>query len=160
MAATDAGPQSVLSAAAAQAESAPPETSTTPLERGSRRPPASTTSARASIAGELCTRPMIGRRSPGFSASSPTTRPRRGGREELGRLGESLQRDLADRLEVQILVRADLVDDGAGDEDLPGEGSRGDPVGEVDVAAEVVAVAVDRVAEVHAGPRADRKSVV
>ena len=67
--------------------------------------------------------------------------------------GKPFSSHLADRLEVQVLGAADRVDDRAGDQHLAGQCAGDDPVGEVDVAAVVVAVAVDGAAEVQARPR-------
>src|SRR5215204_6334339 len=111
-----------------QTESRPPESRTRTSRRGSSRPVARTRSMRSAVSLALAT---------GFASLRHLTRD-----EQLGRLGEALHRDLADLLEAQ--VRARRLDDGARDEHFAAGGPRGDPRREVDRAAVVVAVAVER----------------
>ena len=63
--------------------------------------------------------------------------------EELGRLGEALEADLADRLGAVRPRSPSASATAVGDQHLAGQGAADDAVGEVDVGAEVVAVAVD-----------------
>src|SRR3954469_12326411 len=70
-----------------------------------------------------------------------------------GRQVDALQLDLADRLEIEVLGLAHRLDDGVGDQDLAGERASDDSVGEIDVTAEVVAIAVDGLAVMDADPR-------
>ena len=72
---------------------------------------------------------------------------------DLDRLGDVLERDLADRLEAGRDLAARMVDRGAGDIDRPALGDLLQSHGDVDALAVDIAVLEDDVAEIDADPQ-------
>ena len=77
----------------------------------------------------------------------------RAGDEQLHRLPEPLQLDAPDRLELEVVRVADCVEDGGRHHHLAAERTGDDPVGEIYLGAEVVAVTVDRATVMDPYPR-------